>query len=293
MSTALIFPGQGAQSVGMGMDLIEQYTECRELFEKASDILGYDLALLCAEGPQESLTQSDHAQPAIFVVSAACYMAYKKRTPDVECAMTAGLSSGEWAALYLAEVLSFEEVVRILAARGKFMQEACEEHKGGMLSIIGLDATQVKQVAIDSGLEMANFNSQQQIVLSGPADNIENAIQVAKDAGAKRAIPLKVSGAFHCSLMNSAAEKLARFLAPIEFSAPTVPVISNVTARPHEEATIKDLMVKQVNSSVKWVDSVLWMQSQGVETLVECGPGKVLSGLIKRIDKQLSVHNIR
>ena len=292
MSTALIFPGQGAQSVGMGMELIEQYTECRELFEKASDILGYDLALLCAEGPQESLTQSDHAQPAIFVVSAACYLAYRQKSPDTECKMTAGLSSGEWAALYLAEVLSFEEVVRILAARGKFMQEACEEHKGGMLSIIGLDADQVQQVAINSGLEMANFNSQQQIVLSGPAENIENAIQVAKATGAKRAIPLKVSGAFHCSLMNSAAEKLARFLAPIEFSAPTVPVISNVTARPHEVETIKDLMVKQVNAPVKWVDSVLWMQSQGVETLVECGPGKVLSGLIKRIDKQLSVHNM-
>ncbi|NCC53460.1 MAG: [acyl-carrier-protein] S-malonyltransferase [Spartobacteria bacterium] len=293
MSNAIVFPGQGAQAVGMAAGVLERFPDCRGMFDEAGEILGYDLAALCAEGPQELLTQSDRAQPAIFVVSAACYAMYKETASDFECAMTAGLSSGEWTALYAANVLSFGEVVRVLAARGKFMQEACEEQKGGMLSVIGLNAEQVEKVALDAGLEMANFNSQEQIVLSGPVERIERAVQIAKDAGAKRAIPLNVAGAFHSSMMNSAAEKLAEFLAPITFSAPSMPVISNVTARPHEADTIRELMVKQVNSPVKFVDSVLWMQSAGVDSLVECGPGKVLSGLVKRIDKQLSMHSIQ
>jgi [acyl-carrier-protein] S-malonyltransferase len=206
----------------------------------------------------------------------------------------AGLSSGEWTALHLAGVVAYEDVLRVLAARGKFMQEACLEQKGGMLSVIGMARETLEEIAADTGVELANFNSSQQIVLSGPVDNIEKATEEVKAAGAKRAIPLQVAGAFHSSLMNSAAERLKPVLDDIVFEKPLLPVLSNVTGRPHETPdSIRSNMVAQVNSSVEWAASIAWMQGQGIDTFVECGPGRVLTGLVKRIDKQASLLNIQ
>jgi [acyl-carrier-protein] S-malonyltransferase len=278
----------------MGKDLVDAYPACADLYRKAGEVLGYDLAQLCAEGPEETLKQSDHAQPAIFVHSMACLTVLKEKYPDVEFAMTAGLSSGEWAALYAAGVLGFEDALKILAARGRFMQEACEQQQGGMLSVIGLAPEALEGVAREAGVQMANYNSPQQTVLSGPVEGIQQAEKLAKEAGAKRAIPLQVAGAFHSSLMDLAARQLNEFIREIPFSEPSVPVVSNITAQPHGSADdTRRRMTEQVNSSVRWVECVQWMRAQGVDTFVECGPGKVLSGLVKRIDKQAAVHNIQ
>lgn len=293
MNTAVIFPGQGAQSVGMGKDLAEAFPECKALFDHANRVLGFDLAKLCFEGPIEELTKSSNAQPAIFVTSLACYTAFRKRKPGLPFAATAGLSSGEWTALHIAGVVSFEDVLKILQARGRFMQEACEEHPGGMLSVIGLDEPALRKVCAEAGIEMANLNSPEQTVLSGRKEGVEKAEGLVKQAGAKRGIRLNVAGAFHSSLMASAAKKLEQMLAGVPFSAPSMPVVSNVTGQPHgSPEDIRRLMVQQVTSSVQWVSSVRWMQGQGVKTYVECGPGKVLTGLVKRIDNTASLHNI-
>lgn len=289
----LLFPGQGAQSVGMGKDLAEAFPECKALFDHANQVLGFDLAKLCFEGPIEELTKSSNAQPAIFVTSLACYTAFRKRKPGLPFAATAGLSLGEWTALHIAGVVSFEDVLKVLQARGRFMQEACEEYPGGMLSVIGLDEPALRKVCAEARIEMANLNSPEQTVLSGRKEGVEKAEGLVKQAGAKRGIRLNVAGAFHSSLMASAAKKLEQMLAGVPFSAPSMPVVSNVTGQPHgSPEDIRRLMVQQVTSSVQWVSSVRWMQGQGVKTYLECGPGKVLTGLVKRIDNAASLHNI-
>ncbi len=291
---AILFPGQGAQAVGMGRDLAEHFPECRALFDRAGKVLGFDLAKACFEGPIEQLTRSSVAQPAIFVVSAAAWLALQLRRPGLKVAAAAGLSSGEWAALYAAGVLSFEDSLRVLEARGRFMQDACEEHAGGMLSLIGLDLAGAEKLARDSGVEVANLNSPEQTVLSGSREGIDRAEAGAKMAGAKKAVRLNVAGAFHSSLMTTAARRLEEFLAAIPFGAPTMPVLSNVTGQPHgDPESIRQLMVRQVTSSVRWVDDVRWMQGQGVTQYAECGPGKVLAGLVRRIDNGATVHNIQ
>lgn len=293
MKTALIFPGQGAQTVGMGRDIAESYSACRSFFDRASSVLGYDLAKLCFEGPEDQLTQSDHAQPAIFAVSVACMEALKLECPNLNFDFTAGLSSGEWAALYAAGVLTFEDAIRILDARGKFMIEACREQPGGMLSVMNLDLETLRRISAEAGVEVANLNSPGQTVLSGKMEGIDRAEALAKAAGAKRALKLNVSGAFHSSLMTSAAERLGGVLAGVSFKTPSVPVISNVTAEPHgAPETIPPAMVKQVNSPVRWVESVEWLKANGVTRYIECGPGKVLTGLVKRIDKEATCFNI-
>ncbi len=293
-TTGFLFAGQGAQTVGMGRDLAEAVPECRALFDRANEVLGYDLAKLCFEGPEGELVKSRHCQPAIFTVSLACQRALALRVPDLAPGFAAGLSLGEWSALCLAGVVSFEDGLRVLAARGRFMQEACEERPGGMLSVIGLDAQAVAKVAAAAGVEVANLNSPDQTVLSGPQDAIGAAEQMAASAGAKRAIRLNVAGAYHSSLMASAARKLEDFLRPVVFRTPRIPVVSNVTARPHGGPDdIKRAMVQQVTSSVRWSDSVLWLQQQGVQRYVECGPGRVLSGLVKRIHAGAGLLNVQ
>lgn len=292
--TALIFPGQGAQAVGMGKDLAEAYPACRALFDRAGEVLGLDLAKLCFEGPLEELTRSSKAQPAIFVVSVACHAALGKAKPGLAVSAAAGLSSGEWAALHAAGVVSFEDAVRALQARGRFMQEACEEQPGTMLSVIGLGADTLKRLSGEAGVEMANMNSPEQTVLSGRKEGIEVAEKLVKEAGARKAIRLNVAGAFHSSLMAPAARKLEAFLGDVPFAEPGMPVVSNVTGRPHTTPDeIRRLMVQQVTSPVQWVSCVQWMQGQGVGTYVECGPGKVLTGLVRRIDKGAVLHNIQ
>lgn len=291
---AFVFPGQGSQAVGMARDLADAFPICRKLFDDANRVLGFDLARICFEGPIEALTKSSVAQPAIFVASMVCHAALAGKVPSLAPAAVAGLSSGEWAALHIAGVLSYEDTLRVLEARGRFMQEACEEKPGAMLSVIGLSSEALQQVCAKTGVEMANLNSPEQTVLSGPAEAIAEAEKEAKAAGAKRAIRLNVAGAFHSSLMKSAAQKLERFLAGVTFQPPSLPVLSNVTGKVHERDpnAIKASMVQQVTGSVRWVDCVGTMRAMGIDTYVECGPGKVLTGLIRRIDNEARLHNI-
>ena len=291
MKRAIVFPGQGSQVVGMGKDLAEAIPECKALFDRANEILGYDLAEICFEGPQEELNKSNHAQLGIFVTSAAAFKAMELRD-SVEYDVLAGHSLGEWTALYAAGVVSFDDTIKILKARGEFMQAACEENPGAMLAVMNVDGEVLVQIAEKAGCYVANFNSLGQTVLSGTAAAIDKAEELCKEAGAKRSVRLPVAGGFHSPLMQPAAEKMAQFLADIELSAPSVPVFSNVTADVHAADVICENMVQQITSSVQWVASIQKMADDGVEEIVECGPGKVLAGLIKRIDKALTVRNI-
>ena len=284
---AVVFAGQGAQFVGIGKDLAEAYPECRDLYAKADEVLGFPLSRICFEGPAEALTKSNNCQPAIFVTSMACYRALSREVPGLAFGAAAGLSLGEWSALHMAGVLSFDDVLRVLEARGRFMQEACEEREGGMISVLGLSVDKVRDIAAAAGMEIANLNSPEQTVLSGEKSRIPEVEKLAAAAGAKRAIPLNVAGAFHSRLMQSAALKLEGFLKTIPFKAPAIPVVANVTGAPHGGPDeIRQTMVQQVTSPVQWVASVQKMQQMGIRSYIECGPGKVLSGLIKRIDKE-------
>ena len=292
MKRAIVFPGQGSQVVGMGKDLADAIPECKALFDQANEILGYDLARICFEGPQEELNKSNHAQLGIFVASAAAYQALKLKQPELEFDVLAGHSLGEWTALYVAGVVGFEDAIKVLKARGEYMQAACVENPGAMLAVMNVDGDVLVDIAAQAGCHVANFNSLAQTVLSGTAESIDQAEELCKQAGAKRAIRLPVAGAFHSPLMQPAADKMGGFLADVELAEPSVPVLSNVTAQVHETASIRDNMVKQITSSVQWVASVQKLVADGIEEIVECGPGKVLAGLIKRIDKTVAVRNI-
>ena len=292
MKRAIVFPGQGSQVIGMGKDLADAIPECKALFDRANEILGYDLAEICFEGPQEELNKSNHAQLGIFVASVAAFMAMKLKQPDLKFDVLAGHSLGEWTALYVAGVVSFEDTIKILKARGEYMQAACEENPGAMLAVMNVDGDVLVDLSAQAGCHVANFNSLSQTVLSGTAESIDAAEKLAKEAGAKRAIRLPVAGAFHSPLMQPAADKMDVFLAEVKLAETTIPVLSNVTADVHNLASIQDNMVKQITSSVQWVSSVQKLVFDGVEELVECGPSKVLAGLIKRIDKTVAVRNI-
>ena len=290
----LLFPGQGTQSVGMGRELAAGPEVCRALFARASAVLGFDLLKLCLEGPIEELTRSCNTQPAVFVVSAVARAALGHelgRPLPVDGA--AGHSLGEWSALYEAKALSFEDMVRVLRARGTFMQEACEAAPGGMLAVIGLPAEKCAEIAAQAGIEVANYNSPLQTVLSGPKDRIPAAADLAKAAGAKRALPMNVAGAFHSSLMQPAADRFAEFLAGVPIQPTAIPVWSNVTGRPHgDPASIRDLMIRQIVSPVRWTDCMAGMAAAGMTHAFECGPGTVLAGLAKRMDPPVPVTNI-
>lgn len=291
---ALLFPGQGAQFVGMGRELAEANPACRALFDRAAGVLGYDLADVAFNGPIERLTISAHAQPAIFVHSVAAWTAWKQRHPDWTFDVSAGLSSGEWTALHLAGVVGYEDTLKILEARGRFMTEACEERPGGMISVIGAAPESLAKLCAETGLEQANLNSPEQTVLSGPREAVDKAELLAKELGIRKAIRLNVAGAFHSTLMRPAAAKLEAELGRIEFRPPTFPVVSNVTAAPHcSPDEIRRQMIAQVYSSVRWYQGIDWMKGQGVTEYLECGPGKVLSGLVKRIDKGARLHSIQ
>ena len=277
----------------MGKDLASAQSECRALFDKAGQVLGYDLAKLCFDGPIEELTKSSVTQPAVFVVSLACHAALSKKRPDLKFAAAAGHSVGEWSALCAAGVVSFEDALKVLEARGRFMQQACEENPGAMMAVMGQDAETLRKVSAECGIEVANFNTLEQTVLSGRKEGVDKAEQVLKQMGVRKMIRLNVAGAFHSALMAPAAKRLEEFLAGIRFTAPSMPVVSNVTGQPHGAPDdIRRLMVRQVTSSVQWVSCVRWMQAQGVKTHVECGPGKVLNGLVRRIDNEAVLNNI-
>ncbi len=292
MSRAIVFPGQGSQIVGMAKDLYESYSEARDLFKKANDILNYDLGEICFNGPQEKLNLSNFAQLGIFVSSIAFFKVLKAQQKDLEIDYFAGHSLGEWTALNAAKYVSFEDTLKILEARGRFMQEACELNNGAMIAVINLDSNILEEISKESGCFIANYNSLQQTVLSGNITSIEKAKILSIDAGAKRVIPLPVAGAFHSPLMTSAAKKMEDYISKIVFSDSNKPVLSNVTGDIHNFLDIKENMVKQITSSVKWVQIIKNLSKNGTEEIIECGPGRVLTGLIKRIDKNIEVRNI-
>src|SRR6185503_16480676 len=291
--TALMFAGQGAQVVGMGKDFAEQIPAARAWFDRANATLEYDLASICFNGPEAELTKTENAQPGIFLVSWIAFELLKERVPDLNSEATAGLSLGEFTALAAAGVLTFDDSIRVVRQRGRFMQEACEATKGGMAAIIGLDETPTREVCAEAGVELANLNCPGQIVISGPADKMNAACELAKAKGAKRALPLNVAGAYHSALMASAQPKLRAALAKIPIEIPMVPVISNVTAAPHAAPPdIHQRLVDQVTSSVRWEDSMRYLLANGFTRFIELGPGTALSGFMKRIDKTAQMLNV-
>src|SRR5580698_2604010 len=289
--TALLFAGQGAQATGMGADLAQTSPTARQWFERANAALGYDLASLCFKGPEAELTKTENAQPGIFLVGWVAFELLKEQAPELKFEATAGLSLGEFTALTAAGAMSFEDGLRVVRQRGKFMQEACEATRGGMAAVIGLDEGPTREVCAEAGVVLANLNCPGQLVISGETEKIAKACELAKAKGARKAIPLPVAGAYHSPLMASAQSKLGDELAKIKISAPTVPVISNVTAQPHG-SDIATRLVEQVCSSVLWENSMRYLLSQGFERFIELGPGSALSGFMKRIDKNAQMLNV-
>jgi [acyl-carrier-protein] S-malonyltransferase len=293
LKTALLFAGQGAQTVGMGKDLAENFPAARALFDRANSVLGYDLAKICFEGPETELTKTENAQPGIYLVSWIAFQLLKERAPQLKFEAAAGLSLGEFTALAAAGVMSFEDGLKIVRQRGRFMQEACEASPGAMAAIIGLDEAPTREVCAEAGVQLANLNCPGQLVISGEKSGIEKACELAKARGAKRALPLTVAGAYHSPLMASAQPKLRAALAEIPLNLPAVPVISNVTAGPHHTAgEIHTKLVEQVTSSVRWEESMRYLIAQGFTRFIELGPGNALSGFMKRIDKSVTMLNV-
>jgi [acyl-carrier-protein] S-malonyltransferase len=291
--TALIFAGQGAQVVGMGKDFSEAYPSAKAWFERANAALGYDLTAICFAGPEPELTKTENAQPGIFLVSWIAYQLLKAKVPTLAFEATAGLSLGEFTALTAAGALSFEDGLRIVRLRGRFMQEACEASRGGMAAVIGLDEAATREVCAQAGVVLANLNCPGQLVISGAAENINQACELAKAKGARRALPLTVAGAYHSPLMASAQPKLQSELAQVSIQPPTVPVISNVTAQAHGAAQeIRARLVEQVTSSVRWEESMRYLLGQGFTRFIELGPGTALSGFARKIDKTAQVLNV-
>ena len=291
--TALLFAGQGAQTIGMGKDLAEKFPSARALFDRASAALGYDLAAICFHGPEAELTKTGNAQPGIFLVSWVAFQLLKEQAPHLKFDATAGLSLGEFTALAAAGALSFEDGLRLVHQRGQFMQEACEATHGSMAAIIGWDEAATRAVCAEAGVVLANLNCPGQLVISGETGKISGALELAKAKGAKRAIPLPVAGAYHSPLMASAQPKLRAELARVTISSPAVPVISNVTAQPHgSPAEVSARLVEQVTSSVLWAASIRYLLAQGFTRFIELGPGTALSGFMKRIDRHARMLNV-
>jgi [acyl-carrier-protein] S-malonyltransferase len=291
--TALLFAGQGAQVVGMGQDLATKFPAAQAWFDRANAALGYDLTGICFRGPEAELTKTEHAQPGIFLVSWVAFELLKARVPGLKFDATAGLSLGEFTALTAAGVMGFEDGLRVVRQRGRFMQEACEVTQGGMAAVIGLDEAPTREACAEAGVVLANLNCPGQLVISGAAENIGKACELAKAKGAKRAIPLTVAGAYHSPLMASAQPKLQAELNALKLAAPQVPVIANVTAQPHgapDQITAR--LVEQVTASVRWEESMRYLLAQGFTRFIELGPGAALTGFMKRISKDVQMLNV-
>jgi [acyl-carrier-protein] S-malonyltransferase len=292
---AFVFPGQGAQFAGMGKDLYESNALAKELFDKANDILGFDITDIMFNGSDEDLRQTRVTQPAVFlhsVISALCM------GDDFKPEMTAGHSLGEFSALVAAKALSFEDGLRLVYARAMAMQEACDVAPGTMAAVIGLPDEKIEEICAtvkDGGniVVPANYNCPGQLVISGSVEGINKACEMLKEAGAKRALPLKVGGAFHSPLMQPAKDKLEAAIVSTEFHTPQCPVYQNVDGKPHTEAEeIKANLIAQLTSSVRWTQCVQNMIADGADDFTECGPGKALQGMIARIDRNVAAHGI-
>jgi [acyl-carrier-protein] S-malonyltransferase len=294
VKTAHVFPGQGSQSVGMGIDLYRNYDAAKAVFEQADESLGFPISRLCFEGPEEELTQTVNSQPAIVTVSFACFEAARSLDGALPpAAFVAGHSLGEYTALAAAGVLDFATAVYLARERGRLMHEAGQLTPGGMAAIIGLDGEPLAEVCRQSGAQIANLNCPGQIVISGARDKLAKAMELAKERGAHRAIPLQVSGAFHTPLMQPAVDGMAKIIVTLDFKDPTVPIIGNTTAQPLTTAlAVKEELLAQLCNCVQWQRSVEYMINDGVSTFVEIGPGRVLAGLIKRIDRGVNIINI-
>jgi [acyl-carrier-protein] S-malonyltransferase len=287
MKTALLFPGQGSQRVGMGRDLAHKYEVARRVYEEADEVLGFSLSKLCWDGPEDELTLTQHTQPAILATSIAVLRVLEGRGLAFD--VVAGHSLGEWSALVAAGSLALGDAVRLVHLRGTYMQEAVPVGEGAMAALMGLELPAARAVCEQASapgepVEPANLNGAGQIVLSGHAAAIERAITLARAAGARRAVRLVVSAPFHCSLMQPAADRLAAALADVAVAAPRVPVVANVTAEPTQDAArIKELLVAQVTAPVRWEESIQAIAKLGVTRAYELGSGAVLKGLVKRI----------
>ena len=292
MKTAFVYPGQGAQATGMGVEFFDS-----ELAKQADDICGFELCKLMRDGPDELLQSTTYCQPALFLHSALVFEAFKNTgTPSI-ADFHLGLSLGEFSALYGCGAMSFEDVMKALVIRGKAMQDACKSNPGGMMSVLGLEDDVIEKVCDqareDGVLEGANYNAPGQVVVSGDAAALERAIPLLKDAGARRVLPLKVAGAFHSPLMAPAAEKLKEFLNTCDIGQEASKVISNVSAAAHDQEQVTETLVKQLTSPVRWSKSISnLIENEGISHFLEMGTGKILSGLIKRVSKEVKIQSI-
>ena len=299
-NVAFLFPGQGAQSVGMGATVCGKVPAARALFDRASAVLGYDLYKLCTEGPAADLDSTVHSQPALFVSSLAALEQLKQDSPEVveNCSAAAGLSLGEYTALVFAGVMEFEAGLKVVQERGRAMQDAADAVSSGMISILGMERDQVQklvdQARSDQVLEIANLLCPGNIVCSGETAACERLLALATEAGAMKVIPLAVAGAFHTSLMQPAVERLRKALADVPRQKPRIPVVSNVDARPHDDPNeIRELLIQQVCSQVRWEDSMRFLlEDQGITQFYELGAGRVLASLLKRINRKTPIENI-
>lgn len=294
--TGFLFAGQGSQYIGMGKGLYEAFSSSKAVFDRADSALGFSLSKLCFQGPQEELTKTNNAQPAILTMSIAAWEAFRVHSSQFTADSkdyAAGLSLGEYSALVAAEALGFEDAVRLVRRRGELMEEAAQATPGAMLSIIGLDLAKVRELCSQTNTEVANINCPGQVVISGGVNEIQEAQLKAQEAGANMAIRLEVSGAFHSSFMKAVSLKFAAELAKVKINSPKLSLISNVTAKPVASSQeIRDNLIKQIASSVLWEPSMRYMLSKGIKEFVEFGPGKVLRGLMRRIDAGVQVVNI-
>ena len=292
MALGFVFPGQGSQSLGMLAELAEAYPIVQQTFAIASDVLSYDLWQLIQEGPENKLNETQHTQPALLTSSVAIWRVWNEKQ-GIQPSIMAGHSLGEYSALVCAGAIKFEDAVTLVSKRGAYMQEAVPAGKGSMAAILGLSDEQVKSACNDAAqgdvVAAVNFNAPGQVVVAGSTEAVDRAMDLCKEAGAKRALKLAVSAPSHCQLMLPAAERLKERLAKIEISTPTIPVINNVDVAKETEADkIRDALTRQLCNPVRWVETIEAMAGEGIDKLIECGPGKVLIGLNKRINKEMT-----